>query len=284
MRVLVILFSLTILSINAQETNCLGGENWNISNGVLQLKGSPKDTIAKKYWKFLENLLPSEKLNKYVYSLRLFTDGPQEELGGISPLNNLNSKWEIDIDTLDFSFHNKNKPYITDYLHTTIHEFGHLLTLNSEQIELTEDDYQNNKKGYLTTEGYAKNNSYLAKFVDRFWHTQLLKEWDKIDKIKNEDRKIKNLYTFYLKNEDHFLSDYAAESPEEDIAESWTFFVLNEKPILKKIMHQKALFFYKFPELITYRQNIRDKITLIPVNYINNYKINLNNKVYIQNP
>lgn len=272
MRVLLYLLILTSLTANSQDLDNIGGENWNISNGILQTKGNLNDTIALKYWNFLNNLLPSEILNKYVFSLRLFTDGREEELGGMSPMNDFNSKWEIDIDTLDFSFNNKNVLYVRDYLHTVIHEFGHLLVLNPEQVEITDDEFQDNDKGYLTIEGYASDSSYLGKFVNLFWNHRMLKRWDKIDKIRNENRKINLLLDFYLKNKHSFLTDYAAESPEEDIAESWTFFVLSDKPNLNEVRHKKVLFFYKFPKLVAYRKSIRENIESIPIDYIENYK------------
>ncbi len=69
------------------------------------------------------------------------------------------------------------------------------------------------------------------------------------------------LYQFYLKNQGTFLTDYAAEAPEEDIAESWSFFILNDQPSsLNLIKNQKINFFYQFPELIEYRTLIRKNI------------------------
>ena len=248
-----------IFHLNAQNIN-LGGEKWDIYKGEIQLKGSLYDALGKRYWNYLNSKLPKEILKKYISSLRLFTDGRMGELAGMSPVNILNTQWEIDIDTLDFNFNNKEKLYIKDYTHTIIHEFGHLLTLNPEQVEVTEDVFEDDMKGYLTSEGYTKTNSYLNKFVDRFWRGKLLRRWDKIDKIKSENRKVNLLYKLYLKNENQFLTAYSAESPEEDIAESWTFFVLYDKPKLNTIKHQKILFFYQFPELIEQREKIRNKL------------------------
>ena len=57
-----------------------------------------------------------------------------------------------------------------------------------------------------------------------------------------ERKQLNRLIDFYLDHEPEFLSDSATESPEEDIAESWTFFVLSEKP---------------YQELLNYREYIR---------------------------
>lgn len=257
------------LIVSSQNTEKLNSDTWDISNGIIQTDNNPKDVLANKYWNYLKNVLPSKMLTKYVFSLRLTSDGEHEDLAGMTPLNDENSKWEIDIDTLDFNFNNKNLRHVQNYTHTIIHEFGHLLTLNPEQVTITEDEYQKDEKGYLTSEGYADQDSYLGKYVNQFWNGRLLRKWDKIDKIRSQRRKSNSLYKFYLKNQNQFLTDYAAESPEEDIAESWTFFVLSDKPTKDSIKTEKVLFFYQFPELVDYRNEIRSKLNTIPINYIN---------------
>ena len=45
-------------------------------------------------------------------------------------------------------------------------------------------------------------------------------------------------------------------SPAEDIAESWSYFVLKPRPTGNTIADQKVLYFYDFPELITLREQI----------------------------
>lgn len=276
MKTAIILFFLFFnFLLYAQENETLNGESWKISEGTLVLKEHPKDILAEKYWSYLKNTLPEEILNKYISSLRLFTDGKDEELGGVTSMNEMNTKWEMDIDTLDFSFSNKDPLHVKDYTHTIIHEFGHLLTLNSKQIEVTKDTCQDDAKGYLTKEGYATHKSYLGKFVTLFWNGKLLKKWDNIERVNSEKRKLNLLYKLYLKNKDQFLTDYAAESPEEDIAESWTFFVLSDKPVLDKIKHKKVLFFYQFEEFVNYRQAIREQLELIPTGYIESFNFKI---------
>ena len=250
------------------------GEVWKISEGNIQSNGSDKDVLSYKYWQYLNKILPTKLLTQHIVSLRLFTDGIANELGGISPLDKQNTQWEIDIDTYDFNFKNTHPSHILLYSHTIIHEFGHLLTLNPKQVELTNDFYQDDTKSYLTTEGYAMPNSYLGRFVKQFWQGAALSRWDEIQKYENKIKRSHFLYQLYLNNKDQFLTDYAAQSPEEDIAESWAFFVLSDKPVEDKIKHQKVLFFYDFPELVQYRQDIRKNLELIPEDYINNYEFN----------
>jgi len=58
---------------------------------------------------------------------------------------------------------------------------------------------------------------------------------------------------FYDAHQDQFITDYAATSPGEDIAESWTEFVMSERPAGNSTIDRKILFFYNYPELVQIR-------------------------------
>ncbi len=243
---------------------------WAIQSGQVVPKGLPKDQLAAQYWNGASKVLPTDSLKKYVLAFRLYTDGPEGDLAGMSQINDF--YWKLELDTADINFSRTDSAFVLEYHHTLIHEFGHLLTLNASQITPSDDEYQDDAKGYLTSEGYAKPNSYLDLFIERFWPNSLLNEWDKVDLIRNEKKRLNQLFQFYIKYANHFANDYAAESPEEDIAESWTYFVLNDKPKQDLIMKEKVRFFYDFPELLIIRNSIRAKLPFIPLNYLEQFE------------
>ncbi len=267
-KIVTYLFIFFSFTTNAQKEMGV----WDIKDGALIANKKQDNPLARKYWEVVTKTLPNDLLNTYVSSFRLFTDGIDEDLGGINPMNDLNSKWQVDLDITDMDISSNEPIHILNYTHTLIHEFGHLLTLNASQVEPTEDEYQDDTRGYLTAEGYAKKNSYLGQYVNQFWSPRLLYQWDRIDKKWNQRRKLRLLYRFYLKHQHAFVTDYAAESPEEDIAEAWTFFVLSDKPKSKSIKEKKVLFFYQFPELVERRTHIRSRLQHIPLDYLNNFK------------
>lgn len=244
--------------------------NWTISSGSVVPLGTLADRIAQTYWTAANKLLPTDSLTKYISAFRLYSDGPEDDLGGLTLIDSF--YWKLELDTADFNLNRTDSAYVLEYHHTLIHEFGHLLTLNASQITATTDEYQDDTKGYLTSEGYAKPNSYLGLFIKRFWPNSLLYEWDEADLVKNEKKRLKRLFQFYLKYANQFANDYAAESPEEDIAESWTYFVLNDKPGTDLIMKEKVRFFYDFPELLAIRDSIRAKLPFIPQNYLDQFE------------
>ena len=64
------------------------------------------------------------------------------------------------------------------------------------------------------------------------------------------------VHEFYSKYPDQFVSEYAATNPREDIAESWTEFVMRPKPTDTSTADQKVQFFYEYPELVETRRQI----------------------------
>ena len=121
-------------------------------------------------------------------------------------------------------------------------------------MDVTNDEYQDDTKGYLTIEGYASDHSYLRQFIKQFWDYELLSQWDEIDAISRGGRKINRLYNFYLDRENPFIIAFTVENPEEDIADSWTFLVMSDKPEPLEGRQEKVLFFYQLPELVAYKQ------------------------------
>jgi hypothetical protein len=113
---------------------------------------------------------------------------------------------------------------------------------------------------YMSVDGCAKTNSYINQFYQRFW-TDIISEWDEIQYIESDDKYYEQMTLFYEVYEDRFVSEYASTNVDEDIAESWTAFVLLEKPRdTTFISNQKILFFYEYPELIEMRNHIRNNL------------------------
>lgn len=240
------------------------GNQCEVNHGKVKHKNHNQDKLSEKYIAYMNNYLPKELLKKYITSINLFTDGEDNTLASMSAINPENTEWEVSIDTLDVNLKRKEPEYVLQYTHTFIHEFGHLFTLNAEQVEYSESEEQTDDSRYLTQEGLARKKSYVNAFVRKFWNMDLLTEWDKTQEIESPEKKAKSLEKFYKKRPSEFVTQYASESPEEDIAESWTFFVLFDKPKNNSKANEKILFFYNYPELVKYREAIRNKTEYFP--------------------
>ncbi len=118
---------------------------------------------------------------------------------------------------------------------TLVHEFGHLLTLNSTQVDPFVE--QRSCTTLFLDEGCASKDAYIYAFQSRFWPELA-----------------------YDYNDKQFVSEYAAMDFVEDIAESWMNFVLTEKPAGATIAEKKVLFFYDYDELVMLRAELLARV------------------------
>ncbi len=260
---IVFFFSFSLKSNISPPTEGETLGTWDIKNGIFIENNDEETSIARYNWNVFYNIFPKRITQKYIKKLVLMTDGEDEKTGALGALNDKNTEWQLVLDPIDVDFTSRDETRISQSIYTLVHEFGHLLTLNNTQIKPIQGSKkeQNPNEPYVTLEGMTIKKSYLNKFVNEFWDGTLLKEWDFIQRnycYTEQKSCLEKLYGLYKDNYTDFLTDYAAESPEEDIAESWTAFVLGEKiENPETIAERKINFFYQFEELVYYRKVIR---------------------------
>jgi hypothetical protein len=219
--------------------------------------------MHEQIWEYFTSIIPAHE-REVVSEFSVFTDGTGNHLAAVSPLSVDSDRWNLQVDVLDAESY-------SDLTYTLLHEEGHLITLNNEQVTPSKAvfGFPNNEnvqereadvcQQYFTGEGCSKPESYINQFFDRFW-PYIYDEWKQIDLEKDRDTRENLREEFYKVHEDQFLTDYAPTSPVEDIAESWAFFVLSPKPELTSIANEKILFFYEYPELVELRTQILTQI------------------------
>jgi hypothetical protein len=213
----------------------------------------------RELWDFVTRLVPLDYRRQVVFFV-ITTDGTYGTLGAVEQTDHPET-WSLYLDILDA----ENFP---DLATTLIHEIAHLLTLNTNQV-VTDWDVFNDPwneevyaRGdaacdtYFVAEGCSYPDSYLNRFFERYWQ-EIYPEWQVINQEEDEQTLENLLYEFYGRYPDQFVSDYAATSPQEDIAESFLYFVLAPAPAGETIAEQKILFFYEFPELTALRDTMR---------------------------
>ncbi len=192
-------------------------------------------------WDFVTRLLPLEERDKISQFEVFYGDG--ELLGYVTPINEDDlSKWKFGL-AIDAAEELDQINFQDLFTYVTIHEYGHVLTLNDEQVRVTSEASCNT---YYTGEGCSNGNAYINCLFDLGWK-DIYDEFDE-----------NNPEAFYEKYKDRFVSDYAATNPGEDIAEVFAFFIIQEdKPDASTIANQKIRMLYEFPELVTLRNQIR---------------------------
>ncbi len=215
--------------------------------------------LQQDVWNFYAAMIPAYARD-FVSHYIVMTDGLGGTLAAVEQNPEDPYQWMLNVDISDTE-------NLRELTFTLIHEYGHLLTLNPEQVDVNEtifyepddeDAYfeaSENCATYFTGEGCAKSNSYFYLFYDEFW-SDIYAEWDEIQYIEDDDEYYEAIDEFYYAREDQFVTDYAVTNPGEDIAETWAFFVTQAKPAGNTIAEQKVLFFYQFPELVQLREEI----------------------------
>ncbi|MFK7935508.1 MAG: putative zinc-binding metallopeptidase [Saprospiraceae bacterium] len=203
-------------------------------------------------WEMTTTLIPSD-YRRWLASFEVF-DGKNDLLGYVNPTEEDLSGWKFALDIRTAYPDGNTLEQSGDYIHTIIHEFGHVLALNDEQLKA-------NKlvcSTYNPGEGCAKSDAYLLEFYNRYWA-------DIANEIPEEDASDRELNNFYDKYEDRFVTDYAATNPVEDFAEVFaTFITSDSRPEGNVIKDQKVQFLYEYPELVDLREHMRGTVYTLP--------------------
>lgn len=134
-----------------------------------------------------------------------------------------------------------------DMVRILIHEFGHMLTWNETDF-VKSDNCAADRYHSIPFEECYNDDSYMTLFYEAFW-----KDYDE-QWLQTGYGTIEERLAFYEEHKDSFVSTYATVHPYEDIAETFSHFMLtpyNDNP--QTVPERKVNFFYQFPELVTYR-------------------------------
>lgn len=136
----------------------------------------------------------------------------------------------------------------SELLATLIHEYGHLLTLNTEQV----DPDVTACPRLDMDEGCADPDSVIEAYYEQFWQRYGVSAPD----ADNDSDSVAQ--RFYDRHEADFVDEYAATNVGEDIAETWmTYVVEDHLPLGSGVVAQKLAFFQGYPDLVAIRDRIR---------------------------
>lgn len=212
------------------------------------------DPVHQKVWDHIVKIIP-KKYMEMITKFEVNTDGEAGVMAHVIDEKSDYSKWRLAIDLKDSV--NDDGSFNEEFNNTIVHEMFHIATLNKAQIEQGLAD----SSQLVLPEGTMAKDSYLNKFHQAFWLTIKDEHQAMVDE-QGGDSNQADMYAFYEKYPDQFVSDYAATNVVEDIAESFRVFVIEDKPTDDTIKSQKVLFFYNYPELVKYRDDIRSSLNL----------------------
>ncbi len=202
-----------------------------VKNGKIAFPA--KDAAYKKIWDLASSImLPQyrEAISKFT----LFTDGVSGKLAEVEFLDGKKTKYNLGLDYWDVYDEKGNFRNEKTLMETIAHEYGHIITISNEQVDL----YQVPYKEVFADIGTYKKGSYLQDFYDAFYN--------RLEK----DAKSMDFDEFYATYIDQFPTRYASYSPSEDLAECFAFFATGETDVLPP---PKLSFLLKYPELVRAR-------------------------------
>lgn len=206
----------------------------------------------RQIWRSAKAILPQKMLSQSLSEFHINTDGPDNTLAFVELDENQPGKWIMAFDNADYTNGKDN-----EFIHTTIHEFGHIVFLGNDQVDSAN---LANCTHYSIAEGCSRANSYINQFYQQFWLSTIGEHATKVGPDEDEDA----IADFYDKYEDQFVSEYSATNPVEDAAEIFTRFVLSKKPPANgPVSEQKILFMYQFDKLVKLRSTIRAKLNAV---------------------
>jgi len=205
------------------------------------------DARFRQIWRSATRILPGETIRQTISQFHIDSDGQEGSLAYVTNDLNRDGQWIVAFDDEDYV-----GPDDREFIHTTIHEFGHLVFLADDQL----DAYAvGNCPTFSLDEGCSYQNSYINRFYQRFW-TDIIDEHDAI---------VSELAgsAFYYKYIDQFVSEYASTNPIEDAAETFTNFVLRDRPESDNTaVNQKILLMHDMQPLVKLRNDIRAKLMM----------------------
>src|SRR5699024_396255 len=166
--------------------------------------------------------------------------------------------------------------YVSDIKRLFLHEYAHMFTLADDQILLdeelanSEDEDQwkiaeEECKTLFSIWGCLREDSYMYSFYNEFWK-DIDEDYQAIDWDDGEGYE-----RFFFRHEDHFYNSYQGTSIEEDIAETFTFFIMQSSEVAlqaEEIKDEKIAFFYEYDELIHLRTEILENLFELNVDCI----------------
>jgi hypothetical protein len=220
-----------------------------------EFKSQQQDTAAHlRVWKYASAMLPLEQL-KWIVKYEIFSSSYYA--AWVSSNDTDRSRWTLGVDIED-----AQDPLVLTIV--LVHEFGHMITLNTDQIPTNDYFYYTWNQNpafcpqFLTPDGCAKPDSYINLFYQTFW-TKIFDEWYEMvskPQVKSSEERRALVHDFYQLHPEQFIREYAATNVFEDVAESFQHFVLEPKPTGNSIVDRKIRFYYDFPELVTLRQQM----------------------------
>jgi len=180
------------------------------------------------FWNTLVTLVGADFIEDHLVEYRIFND-PDNYMGAFIEQND-DLEWILAINRFDEDLvREHDDPFMIELL---LHEMTHIPFFADEQYE--------------------------DAFTEQFWDTSTMRQHERRLEAGDLRERTELADRLFERYPDHFVTAYAATSPVEDLVESFVEFVVSDaKPEGQTIAEQKVRFFYDYPELVSWRSELR---------------------------
>lgn len=206
-----------------------------------QLRPEPSEQ-DRELWNLFVSVAGKDDTGRYIQSFEVFNDDQNDSAASVWQSQEV-GKWHVNV----------NSAYVDnrkDLVHTMIHEYGHIVSLNATQVARVDGVCPRLE----LSEGCANDGAYIKLFKEKFWNNY------GEDVPSDEGENLDEVAGFYGRHKSSFVTEYAASNFVEDFAESWTSFVIDNKPKGSEVKDQKVTFFYDQKQLVDMRNRIRTSV------------------------
>jgi len=187
-----------------------------------------------RLWDLFMDTIGRSEARKYIDEFRVY-DNSTSYIGGFVELRAKGDDryWILGVNNDDFNPARDESRRIYEILF--VHEYSHLFLYDRPEL--------------------------VEAFTDRFWTREDLEHARSVQAL--PDQALEDaLEEYYEDNEDRFVSDYATVDPEEDFAESITYYVINGVPRGREEWAHKIRFLDDFSFLRNIRLELRDNLDI----------------------
>lgn len=227
---------------------------YSINGDIITLKSGEDSIKNQELWNIFTSLIPISARKDFA-RYEVVNDQESDTAAHVEQIPEDNTLWLMNVNLASFYIDGVLEP--EESYATLIHEFAHVMTLNSSQVRYFPQDssddiidrFAEKCETNFLQEWCLKETAYLDNFIDTFWS-----DAEYLKQVRNEQ------INAYEDTPESFVTDYAGTNPWEDIAESFTYFVLRARAEWNTIADQKLNFFYNHKELDSLRKNIRSNL------------------------
>lgn len=198
------------------------------SDERISLVSGTDEGEYRSVWDLIRRLSPDHISEKYISEYQIFENADDDTQAFVDDADG-DGKWRIAVNIALYRESSQKERAAT-----LVHELGHIITLNRDQVIPSATACQTKP----IDEGCPKADSYFHLFTSKFW---------------SQNPKL-------VYDAQSFVTEYAATSDAEDIAESFAFYVLESENKGSDIKDQKIRFFATYPSLVTMRTSMRNEL------------------------